>query len=119
MHALTTSSPAQSRRRLPPDRNGRSRDFYLAGHRIHVHTGEYEDGSIGELFIDMDQAGSTMSGLLDNFATAVSIGLQYGVPLSVLIEKFTGTAFEPAGITEGRHVTSVLDLIFSWLRDNY
>ena len=122
MHAVDSDrahAVVQLRKKLPPDRNGISRDFILSGHWIHVHTGEYEDGTLGEIFIEVAKAGSTMSGLLDNFATAVSLGLQYGVPLHVLAEKFTGTSFEPAGVVDGRYATSVLDLIFRFLMEHY
>ena len=107
------------RRKLPEDRRGIARDFTLNGHRIHVHTGEYEDGSLGEIFIQMDQEGSTMSGVLDGFATSISLAIQYGVPLSVLAEKFCDSKFEPSGYTEIGEATSIFDLIFQWLRSKY
>ena len=111
-----------TRRRLPTDRVGLAHDFNLAGHHVHIRTGEYEDGTLGEVFIEVDKAGSTMSGLLDGFATAISLAIQYGTPLSVLADKFIGSSFPPMGITGSADVplaTSMLDLVFRWLRDRY
>ncbi len=110
------------RRRLPEDRKGKSHSFVIAGHHINLRTGEYDDGSLGEIFLEVSKAGSTMSGLLDAFATSVSIALQYRVPLSVLCDKFIDSSYEPRGITDNaeiREAKSILDYCFRWLRARY
>lgn len=108
------------RRRLPTDRKGVSHSFVLGGMEVHFHTGEFDDGTIGELFIDLPRSGSTMSGILDAFATAVSLALQHGVSLEVLAEKYTKTNFEPNGIVAGGgRASSILDYIFEFLRAKY
>lgn len=111
---------APIRRRLPTDRRGISFDFVIAGTAVHCHTGEFDDGSIGELFIEMPKSGSTMSGFLDILSTFASLSLQYGVPLEVLAEKCTGTNFEPNGIVAGGgEATSILDYVFTYLLARY
>ena len=90
----------------------------MAGHEGYLTVGLYEDGQPGEIFITMAKEGSTVSGLMDSFATAVSLALQYGVPLKVLCDKFSHTRFEPSGWTpnpEIRYAKSVMDYIFRWL----
>lgn len=111
-------SHTASRHRLPKDRAAVVTTFDIAGHEGTLRVGLYEDGSIGEVFIKMSKSGSTMSGMMDSFATAVSIALQYGVPLDVLAEKFVDASFEPAGITHDRDIPtarSVVDYVFRWL----
>lgn len=108
------------RRRLPNDRTGISHDFVIAGTEVHFHTGEFEDGTIGEIFIEMPKSGSTMSGFLDILSTFASLSLQYGVPLEVLAEKCRGTNFEPNGVVAGGGVaTSILDYIFTYVERAY
>jgi ribonucleoside-diphosphate reductase alpha chain len=107
-----------ARRRLPPEREAITHKFSIAGHEAYVTVGKYEDGSPGELFIVMSKEGSVVSGLLDSFATAVSLALQYGVPLKVLVEKFSHGRYEPSGFTNNpqiRIAKSITDYIFRWL----
>ena len=90
----------------------------MGGHEGYLTVGLYDDGQPGEIFITMAKEGSTVSGLMDSFATAVSLALQYGVPLKVLCDKFSHTRFEPSGWTpnpEIRYAKSVMDYIFRWL----
>ena len=106
------------RRRLPDEREAMTKKFSVAGHKGYVTVGMYEDGTPGELFIVMSKEGSTISGLMDGFATAISLALQYGVPLHVLVNKFAHTRFEPAGFTGDKDIPiakSILDYIFRWL----
>ncbi|PTX53897.1 ribonucleoside-diphosphate reductase class II [Melghirimyces profundicolus] len=110
------------RRRLPRKRDGITQEARVAGHKIFVRTGEYEDGSLGEIFIDMHKAGSTMRGMLDAFAVAVSLGLQHGVPLEKYINSMTFTRFEPAGTVNHPNIkmaTSVIDYVFRLLGMEY
>ncbi|WP_142504081.1 vitamin B12-dependent ribonucleotide reductase [Melghirimyces algeriensis] len=110
------------RQRLPRKRDGITQEARVAGHKIFVRTGEYEDGSLGEIFIDMHKAGSTMRGLLDAFAVAVSLGLQHGVPLEKYIRSMTFTRFEPAGTVSHPNIkmaTSVIDYVFRFLGMEY
>ena len=106
------------RRRLPVERQAITHKFEVGGHEGYITVGLYEDGSPGEIFLVMAKEGSTVSGLMDCFATAISIALQYGVPLKVLANKFAHTRFEPAGWTKNKqipHAKSVMDYIFRWL----
>ena len=106
------------RRRLPDEREAMTKKFSVAGHKGYVTVGMYEDGAPGELFIVMSKEGSTISGLMDGFATAISLALQYGVPLHVLVNKFAHMRFEPAGFTGDKDIPiakSILDYIFRWL----
>ena len=106
------------RRRLPDERQAFTHKFSIAGHEGYLTVGLYEDGSPGELFIVMAKEGSTISGLLDSFATSTSLAMQYGVPLSALVNKFAHTRYEPSGYTnnpEIRIAKSVSDYIFRWL----
>ena len=106
------------RRKLPDERQALTHKFSIAGHEGYITVGMYEDGQPGEVFITMAKEGSTLSGLLDAFATAISLALQYGVPLQVLCDKFTATRFEPAGFTGNRDIPmakSITDYIFRWL----
>ena len=95
----------------------------MGGHKVYLHTGEYEDGRLGEIFIDMHKEGAAFRSLMNNFAIAISVGLQYGVPLEEFVEAFTFTRFEPAGLVIGndsiKNATSVLDYIFRELGVSY
>ena len=117
--APVTSKPHQPvRRRLPDERHAITHKFSIAGHEGYVTVGLYEDGTPGEIFIVMAKQGSVVSGLIDCFATAISMALQYGVPMKALVDKFTHMRFEPAGITtnpEIRIAKSITDYIFRWL----
>jgi ribonucleoside-diphosphate reductase alpha chain len=106
------------RRRLPDERQALTHKFSIAGHEGYITVGLYEDGTPGEIFITMSKEGSTISGLMDAFATSVSMALQYGVPHRVLIEKFSHMRFEPSGFTGNKEIPiakSILDYIFRWL----
>jgi ribonucleoside-diphosphate reductase alpha chain len=106
------------RRRLPDERNAITHKFNISGHEGYITVGLYEDGSPGEIFLVMAKEGSTISGIMDAFATSISIALQYGVPLSDLVHKFSHMRFEPAGMTNNKQIPmakSVLDYIFKWL----
>lgn len=106
------------RRRLPDTRGSLTHKFNIAGHEGYLTVGLYEDGMPGELFITMAKEGSTIGGLMDSLGTAVSVALQYGVPLESLVRKFTHQRFEPAGMTTNRDIPlakSLVDYIFRWL----
>jgi ribonucleoside-diphosphate reductase alpha chain len=113
----------RTRRRLPDRRKGYIQKAAVGGHKVYLHTGEYDEGSIGELFIDMHKEGAAFRSLMNNFAIAVSIGLQYGVPLDEFVDAFVYTRFEPAGRVTGndsiRSATSILDYIFRELAVSY
>ncbi len=107
-----------SRRRLPDERQALTHKFSIAGHEGYVTVGLYESGLPGEIFITMSKEGSTISGLMDGFATSVSLALQYGVPLQVLVDKFTHTRYEPSGMTGSQDIPfakSITDYIFRWM----
>jgi len=104
-----------SKRELPKKRNGFTLESSVSGHKIHVRTGEFEDGTLGEIFIDMFKEGAAYRSMVNCFAIAVSLGLQYGVPLEKFVDSFTFTRFEPSGMTDHPNVkqcTSVVDFIF-------
>ncbi len=106
------------RRRLPDERQAVTHKFSVGGHEGYITVGLYEDGMPGEIFITMSKEGSTISGLMDAFATSVSMALQYGLPLRVLVEKFSHMRFEPSGFTGNKQIPmakSVLDYIFRWM----
>jgi ribonucleoside-diphosphate reductase alpha chain len=110
------------RRRLPDERQAITHKFSIAGHEGYITVGLYEDSTPGEIFITMSKEGSTISGLMDAFATSVSMALQYGVPLRVLSEKFSHMRFEPSGFTNNKDIPiakSILDYIFRWLAKKY
>jgi ribonucleoside-diphosphate reductase alpha chain len=111
------------RRKLPNRRGGYTQKAAVGGHKIYIRTGEYQDGHLGEIFIDMHKEGASFRSLMHNFAMAISIGLQYGVPLEEYVEAFTFTRFEPSGMVEGndaiKMATSILDYIFRELAINY
>ncbi|HLJ06871.1 MAG TPA: TSCPD domain-containing protein [Acetobacteraceae bacterium] len=111
------------RRELPTRRAGYTQKAAVGGHRLYLRTGEYDDGSLGEVFIALHKEGAAFRGLMDNFAVAVSLGLQHGVPLEAFVEAFTFTRFGPAGAVEGdpavAQATSLLDYTFRHLAANY
>ena len=110
--------PQPLRRRLPDERQALTHHFSVGGQEGYLTVGLYEDGVPGEIFITMSKEGSTVSGLMDCFATAVSLALQYGVPLKVLCKKFSHTRFEPSGFTgnpEIGYAKSLMDYIFRWI----
>ena len=112
-----------TRHKLPDRRKGYTQKAVVGGHKVYLRTGEYEDGKLGELFIDMHKEGAAFRSLMNNFAIAVSIGLQYGVPLEEYVEAFTFTRFEPQGMVQGNDMikmsTSILDYIFRELAISY
>src|SRR5690606_20080883 len=111
------------RERLPDRRKSYTQKAIVGGHKVYLHTGEYEDGRLGEIFIDMHKEGAAFRSLMNNFAIAVSVGLQYGVPLEEFVDAFTFTRFEPAGPVQGnaliKNATSILDYIFRELAVSY
>jgi ribonucleoside-diphosphate reductase alpha chain len=123
------SAPAALRRpeghrvRLPKKRSGFTQEAYVGGHKVFLRTGEYEDKSLGEIFIDMHKEGAAFRSLMNCFAMAVSVGLQYGVPLETFVEQFTFTRFEPHGVVTGhdniKFSTSIVDYIFRVLGVEY
>jgi ribonucleoside-diphosphate reductase alpha chain len=116
----TTQGPPRAvRHRLPEERASLTHKFSIAGHEGYITVGLYPNGQPGEIFIKMAKEGSTVSGLMDSFATAVSLSLQHGVPLKVLCEKFAHTRFEPSGWTGSEQIgfaKSIMDYIFRWLQ---
>ncbi len=111
------------RSRLPERRKGYTQKAIVGGHKVYLRTGEYEDGRLGEIFVDMHKEGAAFRSLMNNFAIAISIGLQYGVPLEEYVEAFTFTRFEPSGMVEGndaiKMATSIIDYIFRELAISY
>ena len=110
--------PTAVRRKLPDERESITHKFSIGGHEGYITVGKYEDGSPGEIFITMAKEGSTISGLMDSFATMTSLALQHGVPLQLLVDKFTHTRFEPSGFTKNPEIPmakSIMDYIFKWL----
>jgi ribonucleoside-diphosphate reductase alpha chain len=109
--------------KLPERRKGYTQKAIVGGHKVYLRTGEYGDGSLGEIFIDMHKEGAGFRAMMNNFAIAVSVGLQYGVPLEEFVEAFTFTRFEPAGMVQGnetiKNATSILDYIFRELAVSY
>lgn len=113
----------RARRKLPDRRKGYIQKATVGGHKVYLHTGEYDDGELGEIFLDMHKEGAAFRSLMNNFAIAISIGLQYGVPLDEFVDAFVYTRFEPAGPVTGndsiRSATSILDYIFRELAVSY
>jgi ribonucleoside-diphosphate reductase alpha chain len=113
----------RDREKLPHRRKGYTQKATVGGHKVYLRTGEYDDGRIGEIFIDMHKEGAAFRSLMNNFAIAISIGLQYGVPLDEFVEAFTFTRFEPAGMVTGneaiKNATSILDYVFRELAVSY
>jgi ribonucleoside-diphosphate reductase alpha chain len=118
------AAPAKlRRRRLPKRRHGFTQEARIGGHKVFLRTGEYEDGTVGEIFIDMHKEGAAFRSIMNCFAIAVSMGMQYGVPLEDLVDQFTFTRFEPQGRVDGheniRACTSVVDYVFRTLGLEY
>ncbi len=114
--------PMAVRRKLSDERRSITHKFAIAGHDGYIHVGMYDDGSPGEIFIRMAKEGSTISGLMDSFATAVSLALQHGVPLKLLVDKFSRTRFEPSGWTGNQDIpraSSIMDYLFRWLEAKF
>jgi ribonucleoside-diphosphate reductase alpha chain len=112
------TAPAAVRSKLPGERASLTHKFSIGGHEGYVTVGLYRDGTPGEIFVRMAKEGSAIAGLMDSFATAISLSLQHGVPLSILCEKFKGTRFEPSGFTGNQEIpiaTSIMDYLFRWL----
>jgi ribonucleoside-diphosphate reductase alpha chain len=111
------------RSRLPQRRKGYTQKASVGGHKVYLRTGEYDDGQLGEIFIDMHKEGAAFRSLMNNFAIAISIGLQYGVPLDEFVDAYTFTRFEPQGLVEGNEAikmaTSLLDYMFRELAISY
>ncbi|MFC3167828.1 vitamin B12-dependent ribonucleotide reductase [Paracoccus fontiphilus] len=111
------------REKLPQRRKGYTQKAVVGGHKVYVRTGEYDDGKLGEIFIDMHKEGAGFRAMMNNFAIAVSVGLQYGVPLEEFVDAFTFTRFEPAGMVQGndsiKNATSILDYVFRELAVSY
>ena len=114
---------AQGRQKMPDRRKGYTQKAIVGGHKVYLRTGEYNDGKLGEIFIDMHKEGAAFRSLMNNFAIAVSIGLQYGVPLEEFVDAYTFTRFEPFGRVEGNDAikmsTSILDYVFRELAVSY
>jgi ribonucleoside-diphosphate reductase alpha chain len=113
----------REREKMPSRRTGYIQKAVVGGHKVYVHTGEYADGRLGEIFIDMHKEGAAFRAMMNNFAIAVSLGLQYGVPLEEYVEAFTFTRFEPSGFVQGnqsiKNATSILDYVFRELAISY
>ncbi|GAW33460.1 vitamin B12-dependent ribonucleotide reductase [Roseovarius sp. A-2] len=112
-----------NREKMPQRRKGYTQKAMVGGHKVYLRTGEYEDGQLGEIFIDMHKEGAGFRAMMNNFAIAVSVGLQYGVPLEEFVDAFTFTKFEPSGMVQGndsiKNATSILDYIFRELAVSY
>lgn len=113
----------REREKMPDRRKGYTQKAVVGGHKVYLRTGEYDDGRLGEIFIDMHKEGAAFRAMMNNFAIAISLGLQYGVPLEEYVEAFTFTRFEPAGFVQGneriKSATSILDYVFRELAVSY
>ncbi|HEX5211320.1 MAG TPA: vitamin B12-dependent ribonucleotide reductase, partial [Pseudolabrys sp.] len=113
----------REREKLPSRRKGYTQKAVVGGHKVYLRTGEYDDGRLGEIFVDMHKEGAALRSLLNNFAIAISLGLQYGVPLEEYVDAFTFTRFEPQGPVQGndsiKYATSILDYVFRELAVSY
>ena len=121
--AKNVSEGISKRFSMPDRRKGYIQKSTIGNHKVYLHTGEYEDGKIGEIFIDTSKEGELVKALMNNFAIAVSLGLQYGVPLDEFVSAYVGTKFEPSGKVQGNDrilsATSILDYIFRELAISY
>jgi len=113
----------RKREKLPNRRKGYTQKAVVGGHKVYLRSGEFDDGTLGEIFIDMHKEGAAFRAMMNNFAIAISLGLQYGVPLEEYVEAFTFTKFEPAGLVIGndaiKNATSILDYVFRELAVSY
>ncbi len=113
----------RERERLPDRRKGYTQKAVVGGHKVYLRTGEYQDGRLGEIFVDMHKEGAAFRSMMNNFAIAISVGLQYGVPLEEYVDAFTFTRFEPAGLVQGndaiKNATSIIDYVFRELAISY
>ena len=120
---MTDEISIGARRELPSRRTGYTQKAIVGGRKVYLRTGEFEDGTLGEIFIDMHKEGAGFRAMMSNFAISVSIGLQYGVPLEEYVDAFTFTKFEPAGLVKGndaiKNATSILDYVFRELAVTY
>jgi ribonucleoside-diphosphate reductase alpha chain len=120
---IVVKEVARGREKMPERRKGYTQKAVVGGHKVYLRTGEYSDGNLGEIFIDMHKEGAGFRAMMNNFAIAVSVGLQYGVPLEEFVDAFTFTKFEPAGMVQGndsiKNATSILDYIFRELAVSY
>ena len=110
------------RRRLPADRTGLVHKFQVGQTEGYIRVGLYPDGSLGEVFLSVSKEGSTLSGMMDSFATLLSLSLQYGIPLSVIAKKFRHVRFDPAGFTGDKEIpsaSSLIDYLFAWLQKEF
>jgi len=116
-------SKNKDRSKMPDRRKGYIQKVTIGNHKIYLHTGEYEDGKVGEIFVDMNKEGELVKALMNNFAIAISLGLQYGVPLDEFVDAFIETKFEPSGEIKGNdrilNASSILDYIFRELAISY
>ena len=122
MAAAPVAAAGPVRRRLPDERRSLTHKFSINGHEGYITVGCYEDGSPGEIWLTMAKEGSTISGLMDAFATSISLALQYGVPLKALVDKFSHMRFEPSGFTKNPEIPiakSLTDYIFRWLASKF
>jgi ribonucleoside-diphosphate reductase alpha chain len=121
--AATDLAAAPARRKMPRERESITHKFSIAGHEGYITAGKYEDGSVGEIFLtDIGKEGSTLRGMMNAFATAISIGLQYGVPLETFVKKFSYMRFDPEGITKNPEIPfakSMPDYIMRWLASRF
>jgi ribonucleoside-diphosphate reductase alpha chain len=120
--APVSGPPAAVRKKLPDERQSLTHKFSIAGHEGYIHVGLYETGEPGEIFVKMAKEGSTISGLMDSFATAISLALQHGVPVRLLCDKFARTRFEPYGFTENPEIpraSSIMDYLFRYLASKF
>ena len=117
------NNKTSDRSKMPDRRKGYIQKVSIGDHKIYLHTGEYDDGKVGEIFIDMNKEGELVKALMNNFAIAISLGLQYGVPLDEFVDAFIETKFEPSGEIKGNdrilNASSILDYIFRELAISY
>ncbi len=120
--SIASADDRMQRRKLPDERKSITHKFDIAGHEGYITVGMYEDGTPGEIFVTMSKQGSTISGLMDSFATAISFALQYGVPLQFLVDKFSHMRFEPSGFTKNPQIPyakSIVDYLFRWMASKF
>ncbi|MCA1702774.1 MAG: vitamin B12-dependent ribonucleotide reductase, partial [Actinobacteria bacterium] len=118
VEAAPPPAPKQERNRLPLDRTEIGRKFQVGDYEGYIHVGLYDDGTPGDIFVDIAKEGTTLAGLMNSFMISVSLGLQYGVPLEVYVSKFAHMRFEPSGLTNDpdiRVAKSIVDYVFRWM----